>query len=120
MSVYYKNDEYFRKLSKKYESEFLKLPYFKKRLIGGFSLNRFESTLGTKEKYLTITLDFELNKDSYRFHRYIDKNIEVEDYEIEVDKLFRKWYKIIKEIIERIECYESEENDNNGEDTKTT
>ena len=69
--------------------------------------HRNDSIFGSSYIFYT-SLEFNLEETRYSFSHNFDEQIYQEDFEIELDKMMRKWYKIIKEIIIRIECYEED------------
>ena len=69
--------------------------------------HRNDSIFGSSYIFYT-SLEFNLEETRYSFSHNFDAQISQEDFEIELDKMMRKWYKIIKEIIIRIECYEED------------
>ena len=73
------------------------------------SLHTYFSEYEGKRK-VYFSLDFYINESYYTFKEYIDENIPEEDFLIIAEKIKRKWKKIMKDIIVKIEM-EDEEDD---------
>lgn len=69
--------------------------------------HRYDSIFGSPYIFYA-SVEFNLEETRYSFSHNFDEKMSQEDFEIELDKLMRKWYKIIKEIVIRIECYEED------------
>lgn len=109
MRVVDKDDDWLRRLKDRYLKKFQSCSLLKDKV--EIYLSHFISDCtGSKHLYIHIKF-YNIDDTDYQFDHDFDYNIDEEDFKIELDKVMRKWYKIINEIITRIECYEIEEKD---------
>lgn len=106
MKAFYKNDSWYNNLEKVYDRKFKSINIVQSTII----IYRYISDYDNNRN-IYASIQFSLDGIKYEFTNYFDVELSEEDFEIELDKVMRKWYKIINEIITRIECYEIEEKD---------
>lgn len=100
---------YFTRIRDKYENKWDKLFKPLKTHHWFFLTAERKHNFTLESMYLFyVSLEFKLEGTRYDFSHNFDEQMSQEDFEIELDKLMRKWYKIIKEIMVRIECYEED------------